>query len=152
MTGRGGVLAGLALGLVCAGGLACSGNKAMVAPPHTAAPGEPLPPDPRAEIDALDRAIDADLARLSMERPVVTLGGAWTPMSEPPRVGDPQCTPPSTEVCTDACGLADSICASAGRICAIAGDLGGQDRHANDRCESGKASCTAAKQRCCGCT
>lgn len=52
--------------------------------------------------------------------------------------------------CTDVCGLADAICDNAEAICGIAADLDG-DAWADEKCDSAKASCREAKQRCCAC-
>jgi hypothetical protein len=63
----------------------------------------------------------------------------------------PQTCTAKTETCKDVCTLKDSICKNAGRICELASQLGGTDDNANDKCNQGNASCTAATQRCCGC-
>jgi hypothetical protein len=52
--------------------------------------------------------------------------------------------------CSDVCGLADAICDNAETICGIAADLEG-DAWADQKCDSAKASCREAKQRCCAC-
>ncbi len=52
--------------------------------------------------------------------------------------------------CSDVCGLADAICDNAETICAIAAELGG-DPWAAQKCDSAKASCREAKERCCAC-
>jgi hypothetical protein len=57
--------------------------------------------------------------------------------------------PPS---CGDVCSLAEAICDNAEQICILADDLGKQDKWAQDKCDSAKASCRDAKKRCCGCS
>jgi hypothetical protein len=56
----------------------------------------------------------------------------------------------SSDRCADVCDLADAICENAERICELADELG-PDPWAKDKCESAKASCREAKQRCCDC-
>lgn len=53
--------------------------------------------------------------------------------------------------CHDVCNLGDAICDNAERICEIAAELGPDDKLGVEKCESAKASCREAKQRCCGC-
>lgn len=55
-----------------------------------------------------------------------------------------------SESCEDVCSLADAICDNAESICAIATELDG-DIWADDKCDSAKASCREAKERCCSC-
>jgi len=52
--------------------------------------------------------------------------------------------------CSDVCELGDAICDNAESICAIAADLG-NDPWAKEKCDSAKASCREAKERCCAC-
>jgi hypothetical protein len=56
--------------------------------------------------------------------------------------------PPAS--CGDICGLGDAICENAENICVIAAELNG-DGWAREKCNSAKASCREAKQRCCDC-
>lgn len=58
---------------------------------------------------------------------------------------------PTTELCTDTCGLKDAICDNAEHICRIAEDLNG-DPWADGKCDSAKASCKEATAKCCKCT
>jgi len=53
--------------------------------------------------------------------------------------------------CNDVCNLGDAICDNAERICDIAAELGPDDKLGVEKCESSKASCREAKQRCCSC-
>jgi hypothetical protein len=53
--------------------------------------------------------------------------------------------------CSDICVLSDDICDNAEAICAIADELGKDDKEAQDRCASGKASCREAMKHCCEC-
>lgn len=57
---------------------------------------------------------------------------------------------PLADRCTDVCELGDAICENAEDICAIADELG-DDAWARDKCDSAKASCREAQERCCGC-
>ncbi len=54
--------------------------------------------------------------------------------------------------CNDVCEIADAICDNAERICDIATELGPSDKLGQEKCESAKASCREAKQRCCQCS
>jgi len=58
--------------------------------------------------------------------------------------------PPKTEECIDVCGLKDDICDNAASICRIADQLG-DDAWARGKCNSAKASCKEATDKCCGC-
>lgn len=58
--------------------------------------------------------------------------------------------PPKTDECTDVCTLKDDICDNAASICRIANDLG-DDAWARGKCNSAKASCKEATEKCCGC-
>ncbi len=108
------------------------------------------------DIDRLDREIDDALARLEIPTPQVACAttntcARATPMAATPPVA-PACTRSSNETCTDVCTIADAICTNADRICTLATELGGDDAYANEKCEKGRASCDAARTRCCGCT
>ena len=59
-------------------------------------------------------------------------------------------SPPKTDECTDVCTLKDDICDHAASICRIANDLGDDD-WARGKCNSAKASCKEATEKCCGC-
>lgn len=58
--------------------------------------------------------------------------------------------PPKTDVCTDVCSLRDDICDNAATICGIADKLG-DDEWARGKCNSAKASCKEATEKCCDC-
>lgn len=55
------------------------------------------------------------------------------------------------EVCLDVCDLATRICEAQEHICKIAGELGPEDEWAAQKCDSAKASCKEAKDRCTDC-
>lgn len=55
-----------------------------------------------------------------------------------------------TPACDDVCSLADAICDNATNICELASGMPG-DTWAEDKCNSAKASCREAKERCCSC-
>ncbi len=55
-----------------------------------------------------------------------------------------------TPACDDVCSLADAICDNATSICDLSDEMPG-DAWAEDKCNSAKASCREAKERCCSC-
>ena len=159
---------GLALGALCAAVIACGGGAMKSAAPPGVAPGVAseaagVPPSPgpaRGELDELVRKIDTDLAAMGLSPPAVPPSACIRPpcgadalsvTAVPQHTDDPSCKPGPSDACHDSCRLSDSICDSSGRICKIAVDLGGDDAYANEKCASGKASCDAARGRCCGC-
>ena len=106
-----------------------------------------MPPDPHAEITAL-------------EQDIMAKGGVFTsasltmdvqPMSTFPKSTDESCHPAASQTCTDSCKLSDGICDDAAKICEIAGKLPG-DTWAAGKCDSGKASCGDAHKSCCACS
>lgn len=145
-------------GLACVVLAACAASSS---PPSAVSPiaSEPMMPgDPRAQIDALDREIDAGLAELSVTPPLPACVAAAScaglvpePMAMPPVTEDPACQPGASDACTDTCTLAGSICENATRICELAQQLGGADAYANEKCAKGNASCDVARERCCTC-
>jgi hypothetical protein len=152
------------VGALCAIAVACGGAspKYAAAPPSTreASPSMPGPADARAQIDGLSREIDDDLAALGLSRPAAPFTACVQPPCgaealgaglRPAHSAEPACRPGGAELCHDSCRLSDSICESSGRICRIASDLGGGDAYANEKCAGGKASCDAARAKCCGC-
>jgi hypothetical protein len=134
-------LLALVLGLLFAAIIACGGG----APPKSGFTNKPT--NPRAEIDALDARITADLSKLNEPAPA-----SPQPMATVVPYDDSTCPTTKTDTCTETCTLKTSICDAAKRICSIASDLGGADAYANDKCNTGTASCEAAKKRCCNCT
>lgn len=149
-------IVGVAVGLLLALAIACGGSarKAQTQPESRPGGGTAA----HAELDALDRAITADMQTLQEPRPAPpvaacvencaqALSGAATTTS----AEDPTCKPGASQTCSDSCSLKESICKNAGKICSIAADLGGNDKYANDVCNRGSASCEAAKKRCCSC-
>ena len=154
------------LGIVVGGllaitiGCAAKSKSAAMAPTAAEPAAMGSAPSPRDEISRLDQAISDEMGRLALTRPVPPpltctadecaqkMSGAAAAATAP---APAQCKPAQSETCTDSCKLKSSICDNAGRICRIASDLGGRDAYANDMCNSGNASCEAAKQRCCSC-
>jgi hypothetical protein len=59
---------------------------------------------------------------------------------------------PVPATCSDVCSLADAICDNADSICILADELGKDDKWAQDKCASAKASCRDAKKLCCKCS
>jgi hypothetical protein len=111
------------------------------------------------QITELDALITADMAKLGEARPEPA-PGACVSNCRPHQMSStiaataatpPECKPAATPTCTDSCKLKDSICTNAGKICQLAADLGGNDAYANGKCNTGSASCEAAKKRCCSC-
>lgn len=146
----------LVIGGLLALAIACGG-----AAPKQAKPLPPPPGGERAQIDALDQAITDAMTRLAEPRPAPAAGACVASCGAEPMAASARqaiapedattCKPAQTQTCTDACNLKDSICSNASKICSIAADLGGDDAYANEKCNSGVASCEAARQRCCGC-
>jgi hypothetical protein len=62
----------------------------------------------------------------------------------------PENPDPASSECRDVCSIADAICENAESICRIASQLDG-DAWATDKCNSAKASCKQATERCCDC-
>lgn len=149
------IATGLLLGAAIAFAVACGAAKSGGSQPTTTA-GSPGGADAsirRTELDELSAKIDADLAKLQIPRPPSVPGVEPTPLStnivKPS--ADPTCKRSEATTCKESCDLGDSICGAAKRICEIAGELG-NDTYANEKCASGKASCDAARERCCNCT
>ncbi len=112
-----------------------------------------MPPDPprmdnRAEIDALDKQIGDELAKLDIQPFTASCAANQSCTDAPPPA--PTCSNPAPS-CTDTCTLGESICKSATRICELAKQLGSLDAYANEKCQHGTESCTAARERCCNC-
>lgn len=59
---------------------------------------------------------------------------------------------PVPNSCGDVCSLADAICDNAEQICILADELGKDDKWAQEKCDSAKASCRDAKKLCCKCS
>lgn len=57
---------------------------------------------------------------------------------------------PPPAACNDVCSLSEAICENSESICGIAAELAPDD-WAEQKCNSAKASCREAKQRCCSC-
>jgi hypothetical protein len=127
--------------------------------PKTAAPAPvaaaAAPRDPRAEIEALDRAITDELGRAHVAAPATaacTGAACATAMATPfaaPASGA-TCGPAPSDRCTDVCTLSTSICENQQKLCELAQRLPGDDWAAN-KCTRARASCTAAHDACCGC-
>ena len=119
--------------------LSCASRTAPpAAAPAAAAPNRERQAD---EIIALDRQIQDWRLELDLK-------------PDPPRqfygLPDPPWSPPRFEAnaeCTDVCRLAEHICANKDDICRIADQLPG-DTWAKGKCDSAKASCSEAKERC----
>lgn len=108
--------------------------------------------DAHAEIQRLADAIAqarADDGLAASPLPAIAPGPL--PMASVPVSTDPACTHGTSDTCTSACTLADSICDNAAKICALAEQLAG-DRWAADKCTDGKASCEQAHAKCCACS
>ncbi len=57
---------------------------------------------------------------------------------------------PKSQVCIDTCKIEDSICKNADSICRLSDNLG-ENAWAIEKCNSGKASCQEANQKCADC-
>jgi hypothetical protein len=144
-------LVGIVVGGLLALAIACGGGS------KATSIGPPPPRDVRAELEALDQAITADMQQLSEPRPappvaacVENCADQMSGAAKAATQADPSCKP-AGETCKSSCDLTDSICKNAGKICSIAADLGGKDAYANETCNRGSASCEAARKRCCSC-
>jgi hypothetical protein len=130
----------LILGVVIGVGIACG-------PPR----GPEEPRDKRTEIIALwtqirDWRLEAGMGL--NPAPDTLIGVRKQSVAGVQRVCNVQV--PTT--CNDVCNLADAICDNAERICEIAAELGPNDKLGVEKCDSAKASCREAKQRCCKCS
>lgn len=157
-------VAGTLVGVAVAGAIACGAATPRTSPPQapSSAAGAnafPSTTNRKSEIEQLDAAIRADLARMGLPEPTPAMstpctGDACSPQQMgadiKPHAADPTCQPGTTDTCRDACKLADAICANASKICTIATDMG-DDAWANGKCADGKTSCDNANKRCCGC-
>jgi len=129
----------------------CASRPSASAPAAAASPN-----DPHAQIEALDRQIADALARGGIVAPAVETcsgAGCGQAMSTPfavARVGEAACRPAASDRCTSACTLSTSICDNQDKLCALAQQLAGDDWAAN-KCASARASCQAARERCCQC-
>lgn len=162
------IAAGLALGACAALVVACGASQKASAPVSAesttgVAPSMAPAGDKREQIDALDAEITASFASLGVDRPAPAAmpalgcnpGVDCTPQTmstgiDAPRA-DATCKPGTSDTCDTSCTLADSVCSNASKICTIAGELGGSDTYANEKCDSGKSACDRASERCCSC-
>lgn len=164
MNERRGPIAGLILGCACAVIVACGGSakKSAMAPQPASSEAMPVAagpePSTRQRIDDLAAQITSDLTKLNLAPPPAPATACITPPCPPDRMAAPAlptsdatCKPGPSDTCKESCRLADSICGNAGKICGIAQELGGNDAYANEKCGSATASCSAARERCCGC-
>ena len=126
---------------------ACAAQKQSVAPAMNRGS------DPHARIQELSNQIDSQRAQLQLPEPpscepncTPAVAMARTPSYK----DDAQCHPGQSQTCSDACTLSDSICKNADEICDLAGTLAG-DSWAAQKCNEGKATCDAAKAKCCAC-
>ncbi|MEJ7597601.1 MAG: hypothetical protein WKG01_06800 [Kofleriaceae bacterium] len=149
------MMRGLGLGLTCAIVISCGGAKRATQSPTTPGASAPEsmrnPRETRAQIEALDGKIAADLETLQLARPTAPPTTGPDAMAAGGMARDPSCKAPATQTCTDSCQLADSICDNAGKICSLAKELE-PDPWASDKCSSATASCEAARTRCCSCS
>ena len=149
---------GCLLGAWCTVAIACGAAqpKASGAAPAAPMARDGSAGDPHADIDALDRQITDELARAHVPEPATaTCAGATSAEAVSQSfatlsVSDPQCHPANTDTCTSACTLSTSICNNQQTICDLARQLPGDDWAAN-KCERARASCQAARDRCCSC-
>ena len=122
--------------IVLAGILALSCAAPQAQAPATA----PLRERQAEEIIALDRQIqdwrkDLGLKPDPASQYLDRKGIPWTEVQ------------PTTAECKDVCNIAELICANKDDICRIADELPG-DTWAKGKCDSAKASCNEARERC----
>jgi hypothetical protein len=111
-----------------------------------------MPESSRAQIEDLEKLIDADRLSLQLDEPApASLTGAPTqPMSVKPSSQDPTCKPAPTDTCKSSCTLSDSICGNADKICKLAQDMAG-DTWALNKCAKANKTCEQSRTKCCGC-
>ncbi len=141
---------------------ACMASKATAPTSDSAAPRIPVEgraAEKHAEIDRLWNEIESWRADGGIAEPMSAGVDAGAdsdtqpqprPMPAPARERCPDEADAAPQACTDVCRLTDSICGNAESICRIAGDLPG-DKWAAGKCESAKATCSNATERCCKC-
>jgi hypothetical protein len=149
-------VAGLLLGALIAIAIACGGAAKTSSMSPASVKSEPhgagMPPTPqRSEIEKLDLEIGQAIEKLSIARPLGLPKMNPAAANIVPPTTDTTCKPAPSDDCRDTCTLGDSICNNAKRICEIAAELGNDD-WANEKCAGGKASCDAAREKCCNCT
>lgn len=154
----------VAIGFVACWGIvvACGGSQkssAMMPAGSAQSPeagAAPMPGDPRNEIERLAAEIDTALAgggvaTLAPASCETTHSCTAEPFGMPPRVEDPTCKAPTTDLCTQACTLSDSVCTNADKICELAAQLGRNDEWANEKCQSANDACKRTREKCCAC-
>jgi hypothetical protein len=120
-----------------------STKSASVAPRDQTMPSAGSPHD---QIEQLDAQLQQSRALMQLTEPA--MGAASTaPISS---TADASCHPAPSDTCHDSCKLAYSICYNAAKICDLASQLA-TDTWANGKCDSAKATCSAAHAKCCGC-
>ncbi len=156
-------LVALGAGVAIAAIVACGGSpkQSTMAPPMTGAPGAVLDPTKKSQIDAFDKTITEEFAKLEAgPRPDAPPSIAASLCPAPPCAkvetavkpsDDPTCTHGERQTCKDTCQIADAICDAATKICGIAADMN-NDTWANEKCSSGNASCEKSRGKCCGCS
>jgi hypothetical protein len=149
-------LKGVLLGLLISIVVSCASHSHSLPGTAPASPTQHdvLPSDPKAQIRQLDDEILNSRRQMGLPEPVPCVGEACAHVAEAlPALPstDATCHHGSSEICTSACTLADSICTNAGKICDLAKQLPGDDWAAG-KCASGETSCRDARERCCGCS
>jgi uncharacterized protein with beta-barrel porin domain len=139
-------LVGLVAGACMALAIACAASVApmAVAPQMAPASGS----SSHDQIQELANQLDAKRVELKLPEQHGVTNGA-TSMGNTPEI--PACARAQSDTCTQTCTLSDSICDNSKKICELADQLAG-DAWAAQKCADGKATCTAATQRCCECT
>lgn len=153
-------VAGVMLGAWCAIMIACAAaSKSAMAPAPTQPTGmrAPMPGSPQdQEIDRLANEIEAERVELALPQApsTFTCSGATCAQSALGMAAGATAPTlvckPTSETCTQACTLADSICSNAKKICEIASQLDG-DQWAATKCSDSTQTCKDAKARCCEC-
>ena len=147
-----GVLIGLGLAIAIA---ACAGGKSSRAP-IVAGPDAAMDPKKQKILDEWNEIGDWRASKGLIRDPLDALARVDVQALHKSTVSKiRQCppdddSPPKTEACDDVCNLKKDICDNAASICRIADDLG-DDAWARNKCNSAKASCKEATEKCCGC-
>jgi hypothetical protein len=150
-----GVLVGLGLAIAIAACAARSSAPQSAAGPDADMGRAQLDPDKQAILDKWNEIGNWREGKGLIRDPLKALSRIdvqaiqKSPVSKIRQCPDDE-SPPQTEVCDDVCNLKKDICDNAETICDIADKLG-DDAWAREKCDSAKASCKEATEKCCGC-
>jgi len=148
-----GVLVGLGLAIAIA---ACASGSKSAQAPIAAGPDASMDPDKQRILNEWNEIGDWRVSKGLARDPLDALTRNdvqalhKSPVSKIRQCPPDDDAPPKTEACDDVCNLKKDICDNAASICRIADQLG-DDAWARNKCNSAKASCKEATEKCCGC-